>query len=212
MNTEKLLITDADGVLINWSRGFCMWMHERGFKEVTKTSYNLRVRFNLPETDIRRLVDEYNRSAAVSFLSAMPGSVLIMGKLRELGYVTHCVTSFGGDTYSQIQRCKLLWDYFRIPSENVHFLPLDGNKIDILKKWEGTGAPWIEDKVENAEDGLTVGLNSILLRSDHTNAYVSEQVFVANTWYEIYAHITGEEKCQTSGSSYTFQSPRSMAM
>jgi hypothetical protein len=212
MTIKKPFLTDADGVLINWNRGFKAWMIERGHKEVATHSYNLAVRFNLPNTEIVRLIEEFNRSAAVAYLMPMPGAIIIMGKIRELDYDVHCISSFGGDTFSQLQRQKLLWDFFRIPAVNVHLLPLDGNKIELLKRWEGSAAPWIEDKVENAIDGKKLGLDAILLRSDHTSAYVSDEIVVADSWYNIFEHITGEEKCQMNGSSYTSQSQRSMVM
>lgn len=126
-----------------------------------------------------------------------------MGKLRALGYETHCITSFGGDQYSRLQRKEMLWDFFRIPADNIHFLPMDGHKREVLSQWKGSGAPWIEDKLENCFDGVSLGLDGILLRSDHTSAYVSEEIFVADSWLKVYEHITGEEKCQMNGSSCT---------
>lgn len=212
MTTRKPFLTDADGVLVNWNCGFNAWMKSRGYEEVTRTHYSMCVRYNLTPEMIKSLIEEYNCSAAVSFLQPIPGSVMIMNKIQSLGYDVHCISSFGGDTYSRIQRAKMLWEFFRIPSMNVHLLPMDGSKVEFLSRWKDTNAPWIEDKVENALVGADLGLNAILLRSDHTSAYVSEKVYVADSWYKIYEHITGEEKCQMNGSWYTSRSQQSMVM
>jgi hypothetical protein len=197
------LLLDADGVLLQWNRGFCAWAAQRGIKEICTTEYNLTKRLGLSGPEVSKLVHEFNCSAAVSYLFPIPGSVIVVNKLRELGYEPHVITAFGGDVYSQIQRQRLLHDYFRVKSENVHFLGMDGNKRALLSRWKDSGAPWVEDKVENAFDGHALGLNAILLRSDHTMDYISDKIFVADTWYNIFEHITGEEKCRTSGSLST---------
>jgi len=197
---SKPLLMDADGVLLNWNRGFNSWMKQRGFVQACSNDYSLSKCYDMSREEIGKLVHEYNCSAAVSYLFPMPGAVFVVNKLREIGYEPHCITAFGGDMYSQLQRQKLLWDYFRIRSENVHILPLDATKRDILSRWKDSGAPWIEDKVENCLDGISLGLKGILIRADHTRDYISDKVFVADTWYQILEHITGEEKCPMSGS------------
>jgi hypothetical protein len=195
--SKKPILYDADGVLVNWNTGFKTWMATRGYKEVTSVHYDMSKRYNLTPEQITELIREYNCSAAVSYLFPMPGAVLINGMIRELGYEPYCITSFGGDTFSQLQRAELLWDYFRIEPKNTIILPMNVNKKHILSRWEGSGAPWVEDKLENALDGHALGLKAILLRSDHTKDYVSDTISVAENWFHIYDIITGEETCHT---------------
>lgn len=194
---EKQILLDADGVLLNWNAGFNAWAKERGYVEVDTTDYDMAKRYRMPVETIVALIEEYNRSAAVSFLFPMPGSVLIVGKLRELGYEPVCISSFGGDTYSQIQRQRLLYDYFRIDPRNCHLLPTNGDKREVLSRWKDSHLPWVEDKLSNALLGKELGLDSILLRSDHTRDYVSNEIFVADSWYKIHDYLTGETTCRT---------------
>ena len=49
-----------------------------------------------------------------------------------------------------------------------------------------------EDKPENAEVGLDMGLRSILVEHGHNMNHVNEQIPVVKNWREIYDIITGE--------------------
>ena len=31
---EKIIVTDCDGVLLNWEYAFCAWMSQRGYTEI----------------------------------------------------------------------------------------------------------------------------------------------------------------------------------
>ena len=49
---------------------------------------------------------------------------------------------------------------------------------------------WIEDKPENAEVGVDLGLRSILVEHGHNMNHVNEQIPVVKNWREIYELIT----------------------
>jgi hypothetical protein len=204
------LLLDVDGVLLNWNAGFKTWMAQRGHIEICTIEYDMAKRYGMTDQKILELIEEFNRSAAVAFLFSMPGSVLVISHLRELGYEPVCITSFGGDMYSQIQRQNLLNHLFQVDSINIHILDTAADKRAVLSKWKDTGYFWVEDKLSNALLGHELGLKAILLRSDHTIDYVSDEIFVADSWWQIHQYITGEHKCQTNGSSSTSQLQQSM--
>jgi hypothetical protein len=47
-NLDKVILTDADGVLVDWEWAFNVWMQEHGFTEVpgSKLNYDMAVRYN----------------------------------------------------------------------------------------------------------------------------------------------------------------------
>jgi hypothetical protein len=62
-----------------------------------------------------------------------------------------------------------------------------------LEEYEGTGLPWIEDRVENAETGHRYGLNPLLMVHGHNMHYYHPEITPVKNWQEIYKYITGED-------------------
>jgi len=68
------------------------------------------------------------------------------------------------------------------------YLDTGADKDEALEQYRDSGCFWIEDKAENAELGIELGLESILV--DHTfNQECTVQR--AKSWKEIYGIITG---------------------
>ena len=66
MQSGKVILTDADGVLLDWEYAFHNWMKERGYKPIKgfKRLYHIDIRFKLNEGEGKRLVNQFNESAA----------------------------------------------------------------------------------------------------------------------------------------------------
>jgi hypothetical protein len=72
--------------------------------------------------------------------------------------------------------------------EDYIFLDCGADKDEVLEKYRDTGCWWVEDKPQNADVGLEVGLRSILLEHDFSRDY-SGGAFVAPDWKTIYKKI-----------------------
>ena len=170
---DKVILTDCDGVYLNWEYPFEIWMNSRGYKAVPdadKFSYGVENRFNITTKEKYMLIREFNSSAAIGFLPPLRDSIQYIQKLhREHGYVFHCITSLSKDRNAQKLRIMNTEKLFG-PTvfEEYTFLGTGEDKYDILKeKYENTGLLWIEDKLENAVAGDQVGLSSILMEHGH---------------------------------------------
>ena len=55
---EKIIVTDADGVLLNWEYAFCVWMADQGYTQILKGNeeYDLCKRFNTSFEDAKSKV------------------------------------------------------------------------------------------------------------------------------------------------------------
>jgi len=62
------------------------------------------------------------------------------------------------------------------------------DKDEALEPYRDSGLFWIEDKIENAELGNRLGLNSIIVEHGHNMHY--EGLPVVKNWAEIYEMIT----------------------
>jgi hypothetical protein len=108
------------------------------------------------------------------------------------GYRFHCITSLSSDKYAQRLRYQNLDLLFgRELWDEVICLPCGADKDDALIPYANSECFWIEDKVQNAELGVQLGLNSILVAHTH-NAHYKGEIPRFHRWKEIYKHITGE--------------------
>ena len=64
-------------------------------------------------------------------------------------------------------------------------LECGGDKDEALEQYRDSSCAWIEDKSENADLGIELGLNSMLIEHEHNKDYVGNAVQVKN-WKEIY--------------------------
>lgn len=191
---EKVILTDVDGVLLDWNSLFKRWMEERGFAESKDyTGYSLAIRYGLEEERMRALVKQFNTSAAVGFCPPERDAVHYVKRLGERGYKFICITAMGGDRFSEQLRIQNLERIFGRVFINHYFVDLNAPKDNILELFTGTECWWIEDKMANAVAGLKHGLRPILIRHDHNSDFDSEEILCVDSWKQVYAIITGEE-------------------
>lgn len=208
-DTEKLILTDCDGVLLNWEYAFDIWMKNRGYKASNdhqlKFQYGIQHRYNLTEDQKESLVREFNASAAMGFLPPLRDAIQYVTKLhREHGYVFHCITSMSNDKNAQKLRIMNLNKIFGdTVFEEYIFLDCGADKTEVLSKYKNTDLLWVEDKLENAIVGKNLGLNSILMKHGHNmirsnldeNDPIREEgkyIFRFKNWKDIYRYIIGE--------------------
>ena len=186
---EKVILTDCDGVLLDWGYSFDQWMKRHGYeaREGFESNYAMAKKYGLDQVDTKRLIRMFNESATVRKIPPLRDAIKYVRKLHEEhGYVFHCITSQTTDQYAQHLRVKNLTEVFG-PSvfEKYIFLDCGADKDEELYKYKSTGCYWVEDKIANAEVGLDMGLNSLLMVHDHNRDYGggAEKVYC---WRDIY--------------------------
>jgi len=190
---EKVILTDCDGVLLDWSYAFDRWMARHGYRIQVPETYNIAKKYDLGTVVKERLVRMFNESATIRKLPPLRDAIKYVRKLHEEhGYVFHVITSMTNDEYAQHLRTKNLCEIFG-PTvfETYIYLDTGADKDEALSKYKGTECYWVEDKPENADVGSSMGLNSFLMLHDHNIDYSGEAVKV-RTWKEIYQHVIGE--------------------
>ena len=191
---SKTILTDVDGVLLNWHGLFAQWMSERGYvQDPAVKSYDLGERYRMPKEWIQAEAARFNTSAAVGFCAAERDSAHYVERLGNRGYKFVAITAMGGDKYSRELRIRNLRDIFGDVFLDFIFTDLNASKDAILKQYEGGEHWWIEDKLSNAEAGLQFGLRPILIRHDHNAHCDSDDILCVDNWKQIFAIITGEE-------------------
>lgn len=192
---NKLILTDADGVILDWEWAFRVWMTEHGyeFNEAGKKSYYLTHHYTGTGMDeILSRVKAFNESAAIGFLPALRDSTHYIKRLHEEhGYEFRVITSLSTDKNAAKLREMNLKKIFGTAIESVICIETNAPKDNVLKEYEGSGLFWIEDKPENADVGHRLGLRSILMEHGHNMNHQCPYPIVKN-WKEIYELIISE--------------------
>lgn len=194
MLNEKVILTDVDGVLLDWLYAFTQWMDRHGYKECENgnTEYDIGKRYGLSYVEKERLVRMFNESAGIRKLPPLRDAIKYMRKLHEdHGYVFRVISSLSLDTYAGHLRTKNLIEMFG-PTvfESYVYLDTGADKDDALEMYRDSGCWWIEDKPENADLGVKLGLESILMQHSFNAGYVG-LARRAKNWKEIYDIIVG---------------------
>ena len=128
----------------------------------------------------------------MKFLKPIEGAVENIKKLADLGYKFHVITSQTLDKKANQLREENLKTVFGDVFEQIDCLDTGADKDEALAEYANTGCWWIEDKPENAEEGVRAGLNSILVGHHHNQTYSNTGIPKVDNWQEIYNLITGE--------------------
>lgn len=192
---EKIILTDADGVLLDWEFAFHQWMFEHGYTldNSAVQEYEIAVKYNLLPEEKRRLVRAFNESATIEHLTPFRDAVKYVKKLHEEhGYVFRVITSQTLDKAANRLREKNLRALFGTAIERVICLDTGADKDKELDKYRGTECFWVEDKAENAVVGAVRGLQSILIAHDHNAEFDNMNLNVtrAQDWKEVHRIIT----------------------
>ena len=191
---DKLILTDCDGVLFDWEYAFDQWMHKHDYVVEATGDYRMDVKYGLDRKETMRLIRMFNESAVIRKLPPLRDAIHYVKKLHaEHGYIFHAITSLSKDDYSQHLRTKNLREMFGDSVFDKYiYLDTGADKDEVLEYYRGSGCYWIEDKPQNVDLGIELGLDGILVNHDHNSDYNGKAKCI-NNWKEIYTIITGEK-------------------
>lgn len=197
--SNKLILVDVDGVLLDWKNGFLQFMAIEGIIEKDNSKYHVwewmetKDKKEIDEEKGRFMIEFFNRSAWMRFLDPLRDVVDIVKALKAKGYEFKAITSMHTDKPAQELRKMNLAEIFGEGTiSDITFLPTGADKTEALSKYEGSGAWWIEDKVENAKIGKDLGLTPIIIEHEYNKDQYVHEIPTAKFWSTVYKHITGE--------------------
>lgn len=185
--TDKIILTDCDGVLLDWEAAFTDWMGAKGNTKIVNGIYDISKSYGIEKVEGKRLVREFNESAWMGFLPAFRDARSGVAKLVEAGFKFICITSLSLDEKAKMQRISNLKNVFgKDVFLDVVCLDTGADKDEALSPYAGSGLYWLEDKTENAMCGAELGLKSILIEHAHNADAVSiENINRVASWTEI---------------------------
>jgi beta-phosphoglucomutase-like phosphatase (HAD superfamily) len=191
---KKVILTDIDGVMLDWEEGFSVWMEHHGYKPVDgyKLLYSIGDRYGITKDEGHKLVRLFNESAAIGFLPPVRDAQQYVRLLAEKHkYKFLAVTSLSKDVYARELRIRNLKKLFGDIFIDVICLDTGADKDEELDRLGRVykGNYWIEDKPENADAGIRCGFKTLLVEHGHNLDYKGPAT-VVKTWEEIYNIIT----------------------
>lgn len=191
---EKVIYTDCDGVLLDWETAFHAWMELRGHELQIPGEYKMGKAYGIRNAE--SLIREFNASAWMGNLEPFRDARSGVARLIEAGYKLHIISSLSEDVFAQTLRIQNLEALFGAKTFCGHvYLDTGADKDHVLETLP-SGAWWLEDKVENAEIGYKMGLNSIIVAHPH-NLYGNPDIPRYEKFNDITDHILRIDRLRT---------------
>lgn len=198
---KKLILTDADGVILDWEYAFDIWMNYHGFHKVEggNLRYSIGKRYGIDTEQGEKLIKIFNESPTIGFLPALRDAAFYVKKIHEeLGYVFHCITSLSSNEAAcKLRKLNLQKLFGNSVFEECIFLDTNAPKHEALEPYRDSGLLWIEDKIKNAEIGHEMGLRSIIMEHGHNMSFEHPEIPRVKNWKEIYEQLRGGEPSLT---------------
>jgi len=194
----KKILSDCDGVLLDWNYAFEKWMkYHFNLEVVDESQYSIRKRYNL---DWEKLDPQHKfylprifcNSSRIANLKPIRDSVLYVRKLyEEFGITIDVITSLSLDPDTIKLREHNLREVFGKAIDRIISLDTGQAKDTALEEWRDSGLIWVEDKTDNAITGADFGLESYIMSHPYNSGCSDSRVKRVSTWKEIYDHVKG---------------------
>ena len=187
--TERKILTDIDGVILNWLDGWTAWMDKEGYKVVNEDEYKQSLRYDIDQELADRLVKTFNESAWMGFLKPLRDAVPVIDDMLCDHWHFEAITSLSTDHWAgELRRMNLERFFGRAAFRRVRCIGTGADKDDILREYD-RGHWWIEDKPENALAGLEAGHRPILIDHSYNRWFSHPDIPRAENFKQVYTII-----------------------
>jgi len=192
----KKILTDCDGVLLDWAYSFEKWMKFHfDMTVVDQTEYDIAKRYQSDDPNLSKDNKFYAprifcNSSRIASLKPLRDSVKYVKKIyEEHGVTFDVVTSLSLDPETQKLRKYNLRKVYGDAIDRIVCLDTGEDKDEALEEWRDSGRLWVEDKPENAVLGAEMGLQSILIDHPYNRDFSHPDVTRVKNWKEVYEMI-----------------------
>ena len=205
--SNRIILTDVDGVLLEWEHHFTKWMlqktlfdgqgvryHPYRLLPDKQNTYEMAERFGVTKDEIRKHIREFNRSAWMGTQRPMSESQTWVKLLAAEGWTFIPITSQTSDIPAQQLRKRRLGELFgEHIFTNYHILGTGADKDSALAEFHNTGLYWVEDKPHNAVAGLKYGLKPILIDHPYNQDFEHPGILRVSNWKDIHQIVSGKK-------------------
>lgn len=196
MAKDKVILTDCDGVLLDWQVKFDTWVQRQGyrFRENYRSHYGIDQQLDISKETAHDLIARFNRGSDFEHLPPWRDSVDVVRRMHSQGWRFVVITTAGLHPWTWgLRRSNLDRVFGEGIIEELHVLELHGDKGVKLIDYQDSGYHWIEDKPANADLGFDYGLQPVLMNTEFNRNSIGNWPRV-NTWKEI-EHLANLAGC-----------------
>ena len=194
---KRIILTDVDGVLLDWEYAFDVYLQQHGFRKVEggNLKYDIGKRYGIDREQGKKLIKIFNESAHIGFLPPLRDAMYYVKRLHEEhGYVFHAITSLSHDENAcELRRMNLRKLFGKTAFDRFVFLDTGADKDAVLAEYRDTDLWWIEDKIQNCKSGLAVGLKPLLMEHGHSLDFEDPEIPKVRTWRDVYYRVVGTD-------------------
>ncbi len=206
-SNNRIILTDVDGVLLEWEHHFTKWMLQRTLFDDRgaryhpykllpdkQNTYEMAERFGLTIKEIRKEIREFNRSAWMGTQRPMLESQTWVKLMAAEGWTFIPITSQTSDIPAQQLRKRRMGELFGDHVfTNYHILGTGADKDSALAEFHDTRLYWVEDKPKNAVAGLKYGLKPILIDHPYNQDFNHPDIIRVSNWKDIHQIVSGRK-------------------
>lgn len=180
---KKVLLTDVDGVILDWVKSFGQFAQSKGYKLLMETpsTWEMNEWIGTNSNTIKKLISEFNSSDLFESIPVFEDAKSILPKLAKK-YDLVAVTCCSKDPKTVSRRTKNL-QKIGVNFKAIHCLDFTESKLDVLRAYSPT--IWIEDRVEGAETGFEAGHQSFLRNTTYNKDYFHPKITRINNWLDV---------------------------
>lgn len=191
---DKIILTDCDGVLVNWNDAFDQYMHGQGYPRVPDTDacYNIPDRHGVDHDTAMDAIRYFNNSEHIKNLQPFADATKYVSMLADHGFKFVVLSSLSDTSHAHAARTENLNSIFGDIFLEINCISIGADKAPVLQGWKDSNYYWIEDHVGHAVTGFNLGLKSVLINHPYNNHYKDNNFpIVSNNtpWEEIYSII-----------------------
>lgn len=171
LDASTAIILDCDGVMLDWLAGFRVYAEARLGRKLDPrgpSSFDLYPWLGLENfAQALELIQDFHEGDGGEFgrLVPLPGAVEALQAFHSAGREIHVITACSLNPAVIGMRKANLVSVFGPIFKEIHCVGVRDSKRPLLDAY--APAVWIEDKFENALDGLEAGHKTYLIRSSH---------------------------------------------
>lgn len=184
-----MILTDCDGVLLDWESKFETFATRLGFKfkDNYASTYSIGDQLGVSHEVSHDLIAKFNSSSDFESIEPWRDSVKFVKQLYSEGWSFVVITTAGLHPWTKGLRQSNLDRVFGqgVISE-LHVLELHSDKGTSLVNFKDSGLYWIEDKPSNAVLGYNYGLKPLLMDNPHNKSFNDGHLPRVNSWEDIY--------------------------
>lgn len=185
---NKILLTDVDGVLLNWQNNFVKFMSSHGHEpKFIDESTDVLEWWDIAYYKALEFGKAFQEDEAFSYCEPWPHAVENVLKLVDGGFRVIAVTAVDATPNSKKYRVENLRREFGNIFEEIFLVGFGGDKRPYLQNF--SNGFWVEDSFNNAKIGMECGHHAFLMDAVKNRDKNHEKIQRVKDWNEIYDEI-----------------------